>query len=87
MYTNHYGLIQESIPANMIFHYFDICSQKYFNLFRLAINEYILVLQFWPVYPAAHLHVCELTPSVQEPPFAHGLGRQSSRSRKELMQV
>ena len=51
-----------------------------------VIKSYLLVLQFAPVYPAAHMHVCELTPSVQEPPFAHGLGWQSSMSRIELTQ-
>ncbi len=34
--------------------------------------------QLAPWYPAGHEHVCELTPSVQLPPFLHGLTAQSS---------
>ena len=43
----------------------------------------LLVLQVGSVYPATQAHVKELTPSVQLPPFKHGLGLQSSISMQK----
>ena len=45
----------------------------------------LLVVQVAPVQPAAHVQVNELIPSVQVPPFWHGLGAQSSISRKKCI--